>query len=83
MTSIQFVSHWFDWTEESVLLPLPGTRNVAKAAAYSKTSVTAHLHRSTTPLYRSVYLELKQSPIQYHCTDILILQTDHLGKCTF
>ena len=31
---------------------------------YSKTSLTDYLHRSNTPLYRSVYFGLKPSPIQ-------------------
>ena len=32
---------------------------------------TSDLHRWTTPLYRSLYLGLKQSPVQYHCNNIL------------
>ena len=31
---------------------------------YSKTSLTDHLHRSTTPLYQSLYFGPKWSPIQ-------------------
>ena len=39
---------------------------------FRKTSLTNHhLHRSTTPLYRSLYLRRKWSPVQYHCNDIV------------
>ena len=41
---------------------------------YSKTSPTDHLHKSTTPLYRSLYLGPKQSPIQYQYNAILTVQ---------
>ena len=37
--------------------------------SYGKKSLTDHLHRSTIPLYRSLYLGSKRSPIQ--CNDIL------------
>ena len=46
---------------------------------YSKTSLTDNLHRSTAPVYRSLYLDPKRSPI-HHCNDILILYTDHISK---
>ena len=37
----------------------------------SKTSSTNDRHRSTSPLYRPLYVRPKQSPIQYHYNDIL------------
>ena len=38
---------------------------------YSKTSLTDHLHRSATTLYRSHYLGSKRSNKYYHCRDSL------------
>ena len=45
---------------------------------YSKTSLTDHLHKSTTPPYRPLYMGPKYS----HNNCILILETDHLPKWT-
>ena len=41
-------------------------RRKRRRRIYSKTSLTEHLHTSTNPLYRLIYLHPKQSPTQYH-----------------
>ena len=44
----------------------------------SKTSLIDHLYKVTTPQYRSVYLGIKRSPIQYHCNDVMLCKLPNL-----
>ena len=46
------------------------------------TSLPDHLHRVTTPLYRSLYLSPKRPPIQYIYNDILTPEADILPTWT-